>query len=98
MRIALTSLYLPGSSKIGVGYQVHHFANRLVARGHEVTVFSPDRPGEEARYTYAHVDPGPSLRTFRFAWRLRGVDLPGSTSCTPTGTTPSWPADAAHRT
>ena len=77
MRIALTSLYLPGSSKIGTGFQVHHFANHLVARGHEVTVFSPDRPGEAARYTYAHVDPGPSLRTFRFAWRLREVDFSG---------------------
>jgi len=76
-RIALTSLYLPGSSKIGTGYQVHEFANHLVGRGHDVTVFSPDQPGEGARYEYAHVDPGSSLRTFRFAWRLRHVDLRG---------------------
>ncbi len=77
VKIAITSLYLPGSSKIGTGFQVHHFANHLVKRGHEVTVFSPDLPGEEARYTYAHVDPGTSLRTFRFAWRLRHVDFSG---------------------
>jgi glycosyltransferase involved in cell wall biosynthesis len=75
LRIAITSLYLPGSSKIGVGHQVHHFANALVARGHDVTVFSPDLPGDGARYRVAHVDSGGSLRTFRFGWRLRDVDL-----------------------
>ena len=74
MKLGLTSLYLPGSSKIGTGYQVHEYANRLVDRGHDVTVFSPDGPGEAARYTYRHVDPGSSMRTFRFAWRLRDVD------------------------
>jgi hypothetical protein len=26
MKIAMVSLYLPGGSKIGVGYQVHHMA------------------------------------------------------------------------
>jgi len=75
LRIAITSLYLPGSSKIGVGHQVHHFANALSARGHAVTVFSPDRPGEEAAYEVRHVDPGAGLRSFRFAWRLRRVDF-----------------------
>lgn len=77
LRIAFTSLYLPGSSKIGVGYQVHHLANVLVARSHAVTVFSPDRAGEHARYDVHHVDPGSSIRSFRFAWRLRDVDLSG---------------------
>jgi glycosyltransferase involved in cell wall biosynthesis len=75
LRIAITSLYLPGSSKIGVGHQVHHFANALIARGHDVVVFSPDQPGEGARYETRHVDPGGSLRTFRFAWNLRDVDF-----------------------
>jgi len=75
LRIAITSLYLPGSSKIGVGHQVHHFANALVARGHAVTVFSPDLAGEGAQYSVVPVDPGGSLRTFRFGWRLRDVDL-----------------------
>jgi phosphatidylinositol alpha-mannosyltransferase len=75
LRIAVTSLYLPGSSKIGVGHQVHAFANRLVDRGHSVTVFSSGRPGSDARYEYEHVDPGGSPRSFRFAWRLRSVDF-----------------------
>lgn len=74
LRIAITSLYLPGSSKIGVGHQVHAFANALVARGQRVTVFSPDQPGEGARYEHRWVDPGRRLRTFGFAWALRHVD------------------------
>lgn len=77
LRIAVTSLYLPGSSKIGVGHQVHHFANALVEHGHAVTVFSPDRAGEGARYEVHHVDAGTASRTFGFAWRLRDVDLSG---------------------
>ena len=77
VRLAITSLYLPGSSKIGVGYQVHAFANEMTGRGHDVTVFSPDDPGEAPRYAHRKVDPGHSLRTFRFAWRLRGEDLDG---------------------
>ncbi len=77
LRIAITSLYLPGSSKIGTGYQTHGFANAMVQRGHDVTVFSPDAPGPDARYGYRHVDPGPSLRTFRFANRLRSIDWTG---------------------
>jgi glycosyltransferase involved in cell wall biosynthesis len=75
LRIAMTSLHLPGSSKIGVGYQVHHLANELVGRGHTVTVFSADPPGDGACYTACQVDPGRSLRTFRFAWRLRDIDF-----------------------
>jgi glycosyltransferase involved in cell wall biosynthesis len=77
LNIAITSLYLPGSSKIGVGFQVHHLANELVRRGHSVSVFSPDSAGECATYIVQHVDPGDSLRTVRFAWRLRDTDLSG---------------------
>ncbi len=77
LRIAITSLYLPGSSKIGVGHQVHQFANVMQSRGHRVTVFSPDQPGPDAAYRHHHVDPGPSLRTFRFADRLRQQDWSG---------------------
>jgi glycosyltransferase involved in cell wall biosynthesis len=74
-RIAMTSLYLPGSSKIGVGHQVHRFANEMVRRGHDVTVFSPSRTGPGAEYALHAIDPGTSARTFRFAWRLRDVDF-----------------------
>jgi phosphatidyl-myo-inositol alpha-mannosyltransferase len=76
-RIAFTSLYLPGGSKIGVGYQVHHLANELTRRGHTVAVFSPDGPGEDHLYDFHRVDSEPPPRTFRFALRIRGLDLAG---------------------
>jgi glycosyltransferase involved in cell wall biosynthesis len=77
MKIAMTSLYLPGGSKIGVGYQVHHMANQLVQRGHAVTVFSQCAPGREALYQAHVIEPGKRWRTFGFAWDLREVDFSG---------------------
>jgi glycosyltransferase involved in cell wall biosynthesis len=74
-QIAMISLYLPGDSKIGSGYQAHYLANRLVRRGHRVTLFSPDRPGDDARYSYQPVKVGSRLTTFRFAWNLRRQGL-----------------------
>jgi len=65
MRVALLSLYLPGSSKIGVGHQVHGLANALVDRGHDVTVLSPDEPGEGATYRWQAVAGGPPARLVR---------------------------------
>jgi len=76
-RIAMVSLYLPGDSKIGSGWQAHYMANALVGAGHRVTVFSPDRPGEGALYEHRRVDVGDRLTTFRFAWRLRKAGLEG---------------------
>ncbi len=75
MKIALLSLYLPGGSKIGVGYQVHALANALSLRGHEVTVFSQCPPGQDARYTCIQVQARKRLSTFGFAWDLRKYDL-----------------------
>lgn len=75
MKIAITSLYLPSGSKIGVGYQVHGLANALTGRGHQVTVFSPCSKPEDARYTVHQVLPGKRFRTFGFAWDLREVDF-----------------------
>ena len=75
MKIAITSLYLPSSSKIGVGYQVHYLANALVGRGHAVTVFSQAEAPADARYEVVTVPPARRLRTFRFAWDLRRYDL-----------------------
>lgn len=75
MKIALTSLYLPSGSKIGVGYQVHGLANALCERGHEVTVFSPCEKPEGACYDVEMVRPGKSLRTFGFAWDLRKINF-----------------------
>lgn len=74
-RIAMISLYLPGDSKVGSGWQAHYMANALVAAGHRVTMFSPDRPGEDAAYDHRRIDAGTSLTTFRFAWRLRRAGL-----------------------
>ena len=75
MNIAMTSLYLPSGSKIGVGYQVHMLANALVGRGHAVTVFSPCEASPDSRYAVEVVPPGWHLRTFGFAWDLRGYDF-----------------------
>ena len=45
MKIAITSLYLPSASKIGVGYQVHYLANALVqAAATTVYGFFPGHP------------------------------------------------------
>lgn len=77
MKIAITSLYLPSSSKIGVGYQVHYLANALVGRGHQVTVFSQAPKPEAADYDVVTVPSGRHLRTFGFAWHLRKVDFSG---------------------
>ncbi|MEO0964980.1 MAG: glycosyltransferase family 4 protein [Planctomycetota bacterium] len=75
LNIAITSMYLPTNSKIGVGYQVHHFANALVRRGHRVTVFSMSDKGDDALYDVEVVPHGSKLRTFQFCWNLRRVDF-----------------------
>ncbi len=74
MKIAITSLYLPSGSKIGVGYAVHAFANALVQRGHDVTVFSRSGASPDSLYRVEIVPVGPNLRTFAFAWNLRRHD------------------------
>ena len=75
MNIAITSLYLPSGSKIGVGYQVHHLANALVQRGHAVTVFSQTGSSPGARYETVAAPVRRHTRTFRFAWDLRRYDF-----------------------
>lgn len=77
MKIALTSLYLPSDSKIGVGYVVHALANQLAARGHEVTVFSGCGPSEGARYQTQWIAPRAQFSTFGFALDLRRVNFSG---------------------
>jgi phosphatidyl-myo-inositol alpha-mannosyltransferase len=77
MKIAITSLYLPSGSKIGVGYQVHHLANALVGRGHQVTVLSQTGASEDSRYEVEVVPPARRLSTFAFAWDLRRCDFSG---------------------
>ncbi len=75
MNIAITSLYLPSGSKIGVGYQVHALANSLVRRGHEVTVFSQTTASADTHYKVVVVPPKTRLKTFGFAWDLRRYDF-----------------------
>jgi phosphatidylinositol alpha-mannosyltransferase len=77
MNIAITSLYLPSGSKIGVGYVVHYLSNELVQRGHEVTVFSQCGPSDGSLYKTVVVPSGSNMRTFGFAWNLRQVDFSG---------------------
>jgi len=77
MKIAITSLYLPSNSKIGVGYQVHYMANELVKRGHQVTVFSQSGRSPDSLYESVVVPTGGSLRTFGFAWNLRKQNFDG---------------------
>jgi glycosyltransferase involved in cell wall biosynthesis len=75
MKIAIISYYLPSGSKIGVGYQVHHLANALVRRGHEVTVFSQSGRSADSLYEVRTAPAHRRLRTFRFAWDMRKIDL-----------------------
>ena len=75
MNIAMSSLYLPGGSKIGVGYQVHQMANQMVLRGHRVTVFSQCEGGEKRLYKLVRIPPWKRMSTFGFAWDLREFDL-----------------------
>ncbi|MBE7157879.1 MAG: glycosyltransferase family 4 protein [Rhodospirillales bacterium] len=75
MNIAITSLYLPSGSKIGVGYQVHYLANALVRRGHAVTVFSQTGGSSDSLYETVVAPIRRSGRTFRFAWDLRRYDF-----------------------
>ena len=77
MKIAITSLYLPSGSKIGVGYVVHYLANELVKRGHEVTVFSQSGPSPDSLYQVKVVPRRRRLATFMFAWDLRKYDFSG---------------------
>lgn len=75
MNIAITSLYLPSGSKIGVGYQVHYLANELVKRGHAVTVFSQSKASADSLYKVVVIAARKRLRTFGFAWDLRQCDF-----------------------
>ena len=80
LAIAMISYYLPSSSKIGVGYQVHALANEMVKRGHAVTVFTDGGPSAGtlespgSLYDTVKVPLSGANRTFKFAWAMRQVD------------------------
>lgn len=71
----MTSYYLPSDSKIGVGYQAHGMANALVQRGHHVVMFSPCPRVVGSGYEHRQIPMSGSLRTFRWALRVRELDL-----------------------
>jgi phosphatidylinositol alpha-mannosyltransferase len=73
----MISNYLPGGSKIGVGYWVDQFASELVRRGHTVTVFSTCPPGRAVSYETVVIKIPGRGRTFRFAAHVRRLDLSG---------------------
>jgi phosphatidylinositol alpha-mannosyltransferase len=75
MNIAMTSYYLPSTSKIGVGYQAHYMATAMTRRGHRVVIFSPSPAVDGAEYETRNVPVGNWLRTFRFAWNLRKMSF-----------------------
>jgi phosphatidylinositol alpha-mannosyltransferase len=74
-RIAMSSYYLPSESKIGAGYMAHRLAQVMAERGHDVTMFSPCVKPEDARYEHVHVVQTGSLRTVRWPFRVRQLDL-----------------------
>ncbi|WP_166850136.1 glycosyltransferase family 4 protein [Isoptericola sp. BMS4] len=77
LRIAMISYYLPSTSKMGIGYQVHELATELTRRGYHVDVLSECPPVPGAVYGHRHVVLRGPLRTFRFALALRRLDLSG---------------------
>lgn len=63
MKIAVLQSFLPSRSQGGVGHFTDQLADRLVERGHHVTVFSLDPAPAGAAYTV--VQPGPDVRLVR---------------------------------
>ena len=78
MKIAMTHVDLPNESKGGVASQVHYFANVLVDRGHDVTMFTFSPAYPQCRY-HVHQYPRVPLlwrfKSFLFAARLAGTDF-----------------------
>lgn len=70
----MVSYYMPSESKMGVGHQTHALANALTDRGHQVTVFTCCAPSDGARYATETIRLDGSIRTFKFAKALRGVN------------------------
>jgi len=73
----MASYYLPSESKIGSGWMAHRLANALAERGHAVCMFSPCRRPDDARYECRHIELRGRLRVFKWANRLRTLDLAG---------------------
>jgi phosphatidylinositol alpha-mannosyltransferase len=78
MKIAITNTFLPSEQASGVPYQVHHLANALFARGHDVTVFSFSPRPADAQYAvheYSRPPVPPRWFAFVMAYRLATTDF-----------------------
>ncbi len=73
----MTSLYLPSSSKIGVGWMAHRLANALLSAGHDVTMFSPAAKTVDALYEHRQLEQHGRMRSFRWGLAMRRIDLSG---------------------
>lgn len=67
LRLAIIQSFLPSESHGGVGYFTHYFANELMARGHDVTVFSMQPAPPDASYCVRVLELPSSLRKSKLA-------------------------------
>lgn len=77
-RIAIIQRFLPSRSRGGVGHFTHGLAQALVARDHDVTVFSQDPAPDGAGYTVQRVPVREGrCSPLAFPWALRRCDFSG---------------------
>ncbi len=75
-KVALIQRFLPSRSRGGVGHFTHGLAHALIARGHEVTVFSQDPAPAGADYAVSHVPVADGrLAPLAFPLALRRCDF-----------------------
>jgi phosphatidylinositol alpha-mannosyltransferase len=78
MKIAITNAFLPSEQLSGVPYQVHHLANALSRKGHDITVFTFSPRPDDASYA-THQFPRPRVPSrflpFVMAYRLARTDF-----------------------
>jgi phosphatidyl-myo-inositol alpha-mannosyltransferase len=75
LQLAVTSYYLPSTSKIGAGWMAHRLANALVEIGHQVTMFSPSPRPEGSKYAHHLVEVNGKFRAFRWGIKVREIDF-----------------------
>ena len=78
MKIAVTNAFLPSEQPSGVPTQVHRLANALVAKGHDVTVFSFSPKPADATYAlhqFKRPPLPPRFFPYFMAYRLATTDF-----------------------
>lgn len=78
LQIALTHVDLPNQSKGGVAHNVHHLANQLVSRGHQVTMFTFSPAFSECLYQVHQIESRGKTKkwsSYAFAWSLTQIDF-----------------------